>query len=74
MVVKEVPLPGGVLSGLSKRVSSLFFGGGSVSASQETRGVAFDERGAVLVLTSTHLQHWRHSNNKMEVLILSVEY
>lgn len=69
MVVKEVPLPGGMLSDFSRKMSSLFFGGGGVASSQETRGVVLSEGGVVLVLTSTHLQHWKHTNGKIEVML-----
>ena len=67
--MREVQLPRGVLSGLSRRVSSLFFGGGATET-QETRRVVWGEErgvGVLFVLTDTHLQRWKAHNDTIEV-------
>ena len=67
--MREVQLPRGVLSGLSRRVSSLFFGGGAAETQETRRVVCGEERGVgvLFVLTDTHLQRWKAHNDTIEV-------
>ncbi len=55
-----------MLSGIGRRMSTLFFGGG-VTIPQEIRGVVCGEGGVVFVLTDTHLQRWQYRSSKLEV-------
>ena len=61
LYVREVQKPHGMLSGLGRRVSSLFFGS-SPPDLQETRRVVCEagrvKGSSLFVLTTTHLQRW----------------
>lgn len=77
MLVRSVSLPrGGVFSGLSKTVSSLFFGSQSASEVQDIRRVLtyHDELAGTmaLALTTKYLRRWQISQVSEKVLTQTV--
>ena len=70
--VRQLHLPHGVLSGISRRVSSLFFGSHTLEV-QESRKVAIAERtksskdASVFLLTNANLQKWHIDSSSEQV-------
>eukprot|EP00731_Ephydatia_muelleri_P027834 Em0019g707a len=69
IVVRQLHIPRGVLSGFGKRISSFIFGSQEV-AFQEARGMVVTNVSAgqdvAFVLTNTHLQKWQLSSIQEE--------
>lgn len=67
--MRPLVLPHGVLSGIGRRVSSLFFGAQTTEVQELRRAVVIDNEGMetmVLVLTSSNLQRWRIADQVTE--------
>jgi len=65
LCVGELQLSTGMLSGLSRRVSSLFFRAGA-AVTQDTRRLLVAEHGRLFLLTDTHLQRWQRNQDHEE--------